>query len=124
MHFASCSGTGGSCAGDVWVKLAGSPVGSVLWILGVILIVIGVVLLFVGRPSPRGGAGTHRLRRRPLTGLLGGLIGGIGFASLLLSYSKVPYGKVTPFVVPGVLLVLGLLWGIWGPNKRRNRAMA
>jgi hypothetical protein len=120
----SISGNGGSCSGDVWVKLAGSPVGSVLWILGIILIVIGGVLLFGGRPSPRGGAGTHRLRRRPLTGLLGGLIGGIGFTSLLLSYSKVPYGKVTPFVVPGALLVLGLLWGIWGPSKRRNRAMA
>ena len=120
----SISGNGGSCAGDVWVKLAGSPVGSVLWILGLILIVIGVILLFSGRPSPRGGAGTHRLRRRPLTGLLGGLIGGAGFFLFLLSYSKVPYGKATIFIVPGVLVVLGLFWGLFGPNKRRNMGSA
>lgn len=46
------SGDGGSCSGNMWVKLVGSPVGTPPWIAGIALVVLGVVgLLFVGRPS-------------------------------------------------------------------------
>ena len=46
------SGDGGSCSGNMWVKLVGSPVGTPAWIAGIVLAVLGVVgLYFLGRPS-------------------------------------------------------------------------
>jgi len=46
------SGDGGSCSGNMWVKLVGSPVGTPAWIAGIVLAVLGLGGLFVvGRPS-------------------------------------------------------------------------
>jgi hypothetical protein len=119
----SIKGQGGDCAGNVWVLLAGSPVGTVLWIAGLVLMVIGALLLLFRRPSFRPPGAPRRYRRRPVTGLLGGLIGGAGFTLFLISYGKVPYGLATPIVIPAALAVLGLAWGIAGPRRGRRTAL-
>jgi hypothetical protein len=46
----SISGTGGSCQGNMWVKLAGSPVGTVPWVAGLVFTGFGLVGLFVSLP--------------------------------------------------------------------------
>lgn len=63
-------GTGGSCEGNIWVKVSGSPVGTLPWIGGIVLAAGGLLLLFfalptasavavgaVGAPGPEAGAG-------------------------------------------------------------------
>lgn len=46
------SGDGGSCSGNMWVKLVGSPVGTAPWVAGIVLAVVGVAGLYLlGRPS-------------------------------------------------------------------------
>jgi hypothetical protein len=49
--------TEGSCSGSAWVKVAGSPVGTVAWIAGIGFTVIGAAgLAFTARPIfGRGG---------------------------------------------------------------------
>lgn len=118
----SISGAGGSCAGAVWVKLTGSPIGSVLWIVGIVLAVIGLLFLAIGRPIYRRMGAGRMFRRHPITGLIGGIIGGAGFAALVVSYAKAPYGTNTPWVILIGLSALGLVWGIFGPRRGRRRA--
>jgi hypothetical protein len=116
------SGSGGACAGALWVKLTGNPVGSVLWILGVIFGAIGLLILSIGRPVYRRPGARRLLRRHPITGLVGGVIGGVGYAALVVSYAKAPYGTNTPWVILIGVTVLSLAWGIFGPRRGRRRA--
>jgi hypothetical protein len=43
----------GSCSGNVWVKIEGSPVGTIPWIAGVVFTAGGVLLLIFARPTVR-----------------------------------------------------------------------
>jgi hypothetical protein len=47
----SITGSGGGCSGSVWVKVTGSPVGTVPWFAGVAFAVAGVGGLFLSRPT-------------------------------------------------------------------------
>jgi hypothetical protein len=47
----SIAGTGGSCAGSVWIKVTGSPAGTVPWFAGIAFAVAGVGGLFFSRPT-------------------------------------------------------------------------
>ncbi len=47
----SVSGSGGSCSGSVWVKVTGSPVGTVPWFVGIVFAAAGVGGLYFSRPS-------------------------------------------------------------------------
>jgi hypothetical protein len=116
------SGTGGSCAGSVWVKLTGSPIGSVLWIVGIVLAVIGLLMLDVGRPVYRRLGAARLFHRHPVLGFFGGLLLGAGLAAFVTSYAKAPYGVNTPWVILIGLTALGLLWGLLGPRRGRARA--
>lgn len=58
-------------------------------------------------------------RKHPFRGFFGGLLFGLGLALLLLSYAVVPFGSATPWIVIGAFAVLGLLWGLFGPRRRR-----
>jgi hypothetical protein len=49
-------GDGGACSGDAYVKLLGSPVGTVPWIVAIGLIVIGVALGYASLPKARPSA--------------------------------------------------------------------
>lgn len=59
-------------------------------------------------------------KRHPFRGLVGGLLLGLGLALLLLSYAVVPFGSATPWIVIGGFAVLGALWGLFGPRRRRG----
>ncbi len=47
----SFEGDGGSCSGEGWVKILGSPVGSLPWIAGVGLFGIGLIGVLLARPT-------------------------------------------------------------------------
>lgn len=47
----SITGSGGTCTGSVWVKVTGSPVGTVAWFAGIAFAVAGVGGLFFSRPT-------------------------------------------------------------------------
>jgi hypothetical protein len=44
------SGTGGSCSGHAWFKVTGSPVGSPLWIAGIVLTGAGAAFVVFAYP--------------------------------------------------------------------------
>ena len=46
-------GDGGACSGDAFVKLVGSPVGTIPWIVAIGLIVVGVALGYVSLPKAK-----------------------------------------------------------------------
>lgn len=48
------SGQGGRCSGGIWVKLAGSPVGTIPWIVGIALVALGALGVLASFPDPRG----------------------------------------------------------------------
>ena len=47
------SGTGGSCTGDIWLKLAGSPVGTPVWFAGLAALFSGLLAAFFALPSAK-----------------------------------------------------------------------
>jgi hypothetical protein len=54
----SISGDGGaSCSGSSWVKLAGSPVGTIPWDAGVVLTLVGLGLGYLSLPTVKPAAG-------------------------------------------------------------------
>jgi hypothetical protein len=58
------------------------------------------------------------VKRRPIRGALWGLLLGVGVTALLIMYSVIAVGTLTPWVVLLVFIVLGVLWGLFGPAKR------
>ena len=58
------------------------------------------------------------LKRRPIRGALWGLLLGIGATALLMMYSVIALGTLTPWLVLAGFVVLGILWGLFGPAKR------
>jgi uncharacterized membrane protein len=72
--------------------------------------------------GPLAAQGVVRRRSHPFIGLIGGLLLGLGVALLLISYSLAPLGVATPWVTIAIFLVLGLLWGLFGPTRGGGRA--
>jgi uncharacterized membrane protein len=72
--------------------------------------------------GPLAAQGVVRRRSHPFIGLIGGLLLGLGVALLLISYSVVPLGLATPWVVIALFVILGLLWGLFGPTRGGGRA--
>jgi hypothetical protein len=103
------SGTGGSCSGWAWVKLSGDPAGTIPWIGAIVFAAIGLIMLILALKK-RGRLG------HLILGILGGLFLGIGLSVLLISYSKVFFGRLTPDFVVIATLVVGLLIGLFAPT--------
>lgn len=59
-------------------------------------------------------------KRHPFRGLLGGLFLGLGLALMVLVYGKAPFGTVTPFVCLLCGIAAGLVFGLFGPTRRRR----
>ena len=138
------SGTGGSCDGSAWIKLVGSPVGTVPWIVSLALIVLGLILLFLALPTwkaaraaaapPAGPIEGREAAVRPVAaprkkhhvilGVLGGFLLGLGLSLLLAAYSQVWFGKLTLLIFLVALILLGLLLALFGPARRREPAPA
>jgi len=72
--------------------------------------------------GPLAAQGVVRRRSHPFIGLIGGLLLGLGVALLLISYSVVPLGLATPWLVIALFVILGLLWGLFGPTRGGRRA--
>ena len=58
-----------------------------------------------------------KLKRHPIRGALFGLLLGIGTAALLIMYAVIALGTLTPIVVIVLGVVVGVLWGMFGPAK-------
>ena len=101
----SITGSGGSCEGSGWVKLTGDPIGTVPFFVGVGLLVVGLLLLGWGLGHP-------------IAAILGGLIGGLGAATLLVIYSTLPLGSLTPVAVIVGGLILGILVAVLAVRRR------
>lgn len=90
------TGTGGTCSGSGWFKLAGDPVGTIPFFVALLVTLLGVGSMAVGS------------RGHTVTAIFGGLLAGLGLATLLVLFSALPLGSPTPIVV----LLLGLIAGV------------
>lgn len=98
LYFVSgaITGSGGTCEGSGVFKLTGDPVGTVPFWTGLGLLGVGVLLLAWGLQGHRIG------------GIVGGLLAGLGAAVLLIIFAALPLGGITPPVVAGLGLILGI----------------
>jgi len=59
-----------------------------------------------------------KVKRHPIRGALWGLLGGIGVALILINFAVIALGTMMPWIVIGVFIVLGILWGMFAPAKK------
>ena len=96
-------GDGGACDGSGWVKMIGDPVGTLPFFAGLVLAILGIVLLgWAVRPGSLLG------------GVAGGLIVGLGVATLLVIFSAPLLGAWTPLAFLAIGIVVGLACGLVG----------
>jgi hypothetical protein len=101
----SITGSGGTCAGSGWLKLAGDPVGTIPFFVGLVLAVIGALLL------ARGARG-HRV-----SAVVGGLVLGLAAAIEAVIFSFVPIGSTTPILALALGLLIGIIVAIAGRSR-------
>lgn len=108
LYFVSgaITGSGGSCEGSGWVKLAGNPVGTIPFVVALGLLVAGLAL--VG-----WGLGGHAI-----AAIVGGLLAGAGAAVMLVIFSVLPLGSMTPVAVTLVGLAIGIVVAVLGRRSR------
>jgi hypothetical protein len=61
------------------------------------------------------------MKRHPIRGFIFGLLLGLGVAMVLISYSIIPLGIATPWVVIAAGAIVGLLLGLFGPPRGRPK---
>ena len=59
-----------------------------------------------------------KVKRHPIRGALWGLMMGIGVALILINFAVIAFGTIVPWIVIGVFVVLGVLWGLFAPAKK------
>ena len=104
----SLTGSGGTCTGSGWFKLTGDPVGTIPFFVALGILVVGILMLVAG------------VRGHAITGVVGGLLTGLGTAAMLVLYSTLPVGSSTPLIVLLVGLILGVLAAIVGRRGSGN----
>lgn len=104
------SGDGGSCTGSGWLRMEGDPIGTVPFFAGLALVLLGALLLAIGA------------RGRWLAAVTGGLLLGLGVATLLVIFATLPLGAPTPLVVMALGLIIGI--GLGWAGRSRVRALA
>lgn len=92
----SLTGSGGTCEGSGWFKLTGDPIGTIPFFGGVGILILGLIMLAIGSQG------------HLITAIVGGILAGVGGATLLVLYSTLPFAELTPLIV----LLLGLLVGV------------
>ena len=95
-------GSGGECVGSGWFKLAGDPVGTIPFFGGLGVLILGLVMLAFGS------------RGHTITAVIGGILAGLGGATMLVIYSTLPLGETTPLALLLIGLAIGLVIGILG----------
>jgi hypothetical protein len=114
------SGVGGSCSGSVWIKVIGSPIGTILWYLGAGILVIGLLILLWSFPHQRALTDSA-LRRHWIRGAFAGLLIGLALNILLVIYSVVAFDGIAPILVVLVTpILIGVVLGRSGPIIRRR----
>lgn len=108
----SIAGTGGDCAGSGWVKLDGSPIGTIPFWVFLVLVVLGALLTFMGF---RGSAAWA---------IIGGLLLGLGAALGSIIFAMMLVGSWTPVAAIGAGLVLGIVVAVIGPSGKPTPAAA
>jgi hypothetical protein len=106
----SISGQGGSCTGSGWLKLAGDPIGTIPFFVGVALLVLGIVLAALAI----GGS--------MIAGLFAGIVLGLAAGILLVIFSVVPLGAVTPLAVLAVGVVLSVVLMLVARSRSKAKA--
>ena len=96
----SVSDAANSCDGSGWIQIEGDAFATPQFWAGVLLSVLGVLLL------------VRALRGRVLSGLFGGLLAGVGIATLLITFGWLVLGEWTPALVVGALLIAGPMLAI------------
>jgi hypothetical protein len=113
-------GDGGSCSGSGWVRLEGDPLANPLFWLAVVITLVGLALVAASLPERRPeGAGAVK-ERHPFRGFFGGLLLGLGVALLLVFVGFVPMGELTPWVMIGLGIAVGLAVALAGPTRGRR----
>jgi len=107
----SITGSGGTCTGSGWFKLTGDPIGTIPFFVALGVLILGLGLLAVG------------LRGHSLTGVVGGLLTGLGTATMLVLYSTLPFGSPTPIIVLLAGVVIGILISLIGRRSGRPNDM-
>lgn len=105
----SITGSGGTCSGSGWFKFAGDPIGTIPFLAALLLTLVGAGMLAVGA------------RGHSFTAIFGGLLVGLGLATLLVLFSTLPLGSATPLVVFLLGLVLGVVIAHIGRRGSRGR---
>jgi membrane associated rhomboid family serine protease len=62
----------------------------------------------------------HTTERKPIAGALSGLALGLGLALLLVGREMIAFGTLPVIILPVVFLLLGILWGLFGPARSRR----
>ena len=62
------------------------------------------------------------VKRYPIRGFFGGLLAGLAVAILLVLSSVIALGTLPPLICIVVGMVLGVLWAMFGPTRRRKGA--
>jgi hypothetical protein len=62
------------------------------------------------------------VRRHPFLGLVGGLLLGSGLALFLVLFGVIAVGTWPPLLVPPLVALAGLAWGLWGPVRGGGRS--
>ena len=106
------SGSGGTCSGSGWFKLAGDPVGTIPFFGGIGVLIVGLLMLAFGS------------RGHTITAVIGGILTGLGGATMLIIYSTLPLGQQTPLALLLIGLAVGLVIGILGRRGRGDKDTA
>jgi hypothetical protein len=108
-------GTGGSCAGETWLKLDGNPLTTIPFWIGVVVALGGLLGLYWSLPRLRADGSTDL---HFVGGFLAGLMLGLGLLIALTVSSLTAFSQWWPYaIILGGAAVLGLLTGVAGPKR-------
>jgi hypothetical protein len=107
------AGAGGSCEGNGWLKVLGDPIGTIPFYFAVGGGVIAILLLLL---VAFDGALT--------AAIVGGVLGGLALATLLVIYSAMPVGTWTPIASFLLALIVAFIAFILGQVRHRRRIAA
>ncbi len=108
LYFVSgtLTGSGGTCTGSGWFKLAGDPVGTIPFFGGIGVLILGVLLLVFGA------------RGHLISAIVGGILTSLGATTMLVIYSALPVAELTPLAVLLLGLIVGIAVGLLGRRAR------
>jgi hypothetical protein len=108
-------GSGGSCTGETWLKLAGNPLTTIPFWIGVVVALGGLYGLYWSLPRIRADGSTDL---HFVGGALAGLMLGLGLLIALIVSSLAAFSQWWPYaVILGGAVFLGLLTGTVGPKR-------